>query len=101
VLGLLAHAYAFSDNKIEAGKYWTNLMQLSKQRYVTAYSFAIVYLGLATKSRRFAGSKKYQDRAGYNIVSIKVDPFLDPLRGDPRFENLVAKVFAPKNGPSP
>ena len=102
VLGLLAHAYAFSDNKIEAGKILDQLMQLSKQRYVTAYSFAIVYLGLGDKEQALRWlQKSYQDRAGYNIVSIKVDPFLDPLRGDPRFENLVAKVFAPKNGPSP
>jgi len=77
-------------------------MQLSKQRYVTAYSFAIVYLGLGDKEQALRWlQKSYQIRAGYNIVSIKVDPFLDPLRGDPRFENLVAKVFAPKNGPSP
>jgi TolB-like protein/Tfp pilus assembly protein PilF len=102
VLALLGHAYAFSDNKIEAGKILDQLMQLSKQRYVTGYSFAIVYLGLGDKEEALRWlQKSYQNRAGYDIVSIKVDPFLDPLRGDPRFENLVAKVFAPKNGSSP
>jgi hypothetical protein len=39
----------------------------------------------------------YEERDGYSIGFIKVDPFLDPLRGDPRFEALVQKVFAPKN----
>jgi hypothetical protein len=34
--------------------------------------------------------------------SIKTDPLLNPLRGEPRFQALVAKVFAPKDGkPSP
>jgi hypothetical protein len=33
---------------------------------------------------------------GPNIGSIKIDPFLDPLRGNPRFEAFVQKVFAPK-----
>ena len=35
------------------------------------------------------------------LFTFKVEPLLDPLRGDPRFEELVAKVFAPKNGSSP
>jgi hypothetical protein len=41
--------------------------------------------------------KTYQDRDGYNIAYIKVDPFFDPLRGDPRFEAFVQKIFAPKD----
>ena len=49
----------------------------------------------------WAFEKSYQDRTGADIALIKVDPLLDPLRGDPRFEALVAKVFAPKNGSSP
>jgi hypothetical protein len=32
------------------------------------------------------------DHEGLDIAWIKVDPLLDPLRGDPRFEALVQKV---------
>ena len=35
----------------------------------------------------------YEQRDGYNIAYIKLDPCLDPLRGDPRFEALVQKIF--------
>ena len=102
VLALLGHAYASSGNKTEAVKILEQLKELSKQRYVSAYSLAIVYLGLGDKEKALRWlEKSYQDRAGIDITTIKVDPFLDPLRGDPRFEELVAKVFAPKNGLSP
>jgi TolB-like protein/Tfp pilus assembly protein PilF len=98
VLALLGHAYASSGNKMEAEKILNQLKELSKERYVTGYNFAIVYLGLGDKEEALRWlQKSYQDRAGYGTVSIKVDPLLDPLRGDPRFEELVTKVFAPKN----
>lgn len=97
MLGLLAHAYAVSGNKPEAIKIHDQLEALSKQRYVSAYSFALVYLGLGQKDEALRCLEKaYQDRAGDSLRFIKVEPLLDPLRGDPRFEALVAKIFPAK-----
>jgi TolB-like protein/tetratricopeptide (TPR) repeat protein len=102
MLGLLAHAYGFSGNKAEAMKILDQLAALSKQRYVSAYSFALIYIGLGDKEEALRWlEKSYQDHASDALRFIRVEPLLDPLRGDPRFEELVARVFAPKNGSSP
>jgi TolB-like protein/Tfp pilus assembly protein PilF len=102
VLGLLGHAYASSGNKMEAEKILGQLKELSKERYVSAYSVALVYLGLGNKEEALRWlEKSYQDRTGNDLVYFRVEPLLDPLRGEPRFEELVTKVFAPKNGSSP
>src|SRR5438445_12343861 len=50
VLGTLGRAYGLSGNKLEAEKILGQLKELSKQRYVAAYSFALVYLGLGDKA---------------------------------------------------
>jgi TolB-like protein/Flp pilus assembly protein TadD len=93
ILALLGHAYASSGNKTEAVKILEQLQELSKQRYVSAYSLAIVYLGLGDKEEALRWlEKSYQDRAGTDIGSIKIDPFLDLLRGDPGFEALAEKI---------
>lgn len=102
ILGLLARAYGLSGNKIEAEKLLVELQKLSKERYVAAYSFALVYIGLGDKEQALRWlEQSYQDRAGSDIGYIRVDPLLDPLRGDPRFEALAEKIvpassFAPK-----
>ena len=38
----------------------------------------------------------FEDRDGANLSTINVDPLLDPLHGDRRFEALVQKVVGPK-----
>ena len=70
------------------------LRELSKVRYVCAYSLATVYIGLGDKEEALYWLEKgYRERAGGQLARIKVDPFLDPLRGDPRFEALADKVI--------
>jgi TolB-like protein/Flp pilus assembly protein TadD len=94
LLGLLAYAYGSLDNKAEAMKILDQLTALSKQRFVSAYSFALVYLGLGERDQAVHFlEKSYEDRDSVSIAVIKVHPFLDPLRGDPRFEALVEKIF--------
>jgi TolB-like protein/tetratricopeptide (TPR) repeat protein len=93
VLGVLARAHGLSGNKMEAEKILDHLKKLSKERYVSAYSFALVYLGLGDKEEALRWlEQSYQDRAGSDIGFIRVDPLLDPLRGDPRFEALAEKI---------
>jgi hypothetical protein len=40
--------------------------------------------------------QSFAERDGSDIGTIKVDPLLDSLHGDSRFEALVQKVLAPK-----
>jgi TolB-like protein len=93
VLGVLARAHGLSGNKTEAEKILDQLKKLSQERYVSAYSFALVYVGLGKKEEALRWlEQSYQDRAGSDIGYIRVDPLLDPLRGDPRFEALAEKI---------
>ncbi|PYL65597.1 MAG: hypothetical protein DMF25_03015 [Verrucomicrobia bacterium] len=94
--GLLAHLYAKIGKKDKALQLLERLRETSQRRYVTPYIFAIIHLGLGEKEQAMGFLEKtYEDRDGYNLAFIKVDPFLDPLRGDPRFEALVEKIFGP------
>ena len=93
ILGLLARSYGLSGNKTEAEKILSQLQEISKQRYVAAYSFALTYLGLGNIEEALRWLEQaYQNRAGNDIGWIRVDPLLDPLRGDPRFEALAEKI---------
>ena len=93
VLGLLANAYGSSGKQAEALKILEQLKEQSKQRYVQAFAFALVYLGLGDKEEALRWiERSYQDRAGADIGLIRVDSLLDPLRGDPRFEALGEKI---------
>jgi TolB-like protein/Flp pilus assembly protein TadD len=95
-LALLGQAYARAGQREEAQKILARLSDAAKSRYVSAYSFALLYLALGDKERAIHELERtYRERAG-NAFSLKADPMLDDLRGNPRFEALMQKVFAPK-----
>src|SRR6266446_8688653 len=94
---LLGHLYAKIGKKNEARQILQQLHESSKQHYVSPYLFAMIHIGLGDKDQAIDFLEKtYEDRDGYSIAFVKVDPFLDPLRSDPRFEALVQKVFTAK-----
>jgi len=91
VLGLIAHAYAKLGERDQALKLLAELQQVAAHRYVPFSTFAGIYMALGEKDKAIDYLERaYRDRA---LSNIKVDPMLDPLRGDPRFEALVAKIF--------
>jgi hypothetical protein len=97
VLGLLAQGYAKLGQRDEALKTLEQLQQAATRRYVWNYTFAVVHVGFGENDKAIDFLERdYREQVDYELALLKVDPMLDPLRGDPRFEALVSKVFAPK-----
>ena len=93
VLGFIAQVNARMSRRDEALKILAQLQQLASQRYIADYTFALVHMALGENEKAIAWLERaYEHRAGPDILFIKLDPMLDPLRGHPRFERLVANV---------
>jgi TolB-like protein/Tfp pilus assembly protein PilF len=98
---VLADIYALKGEQAKALEQINQARELVRARKGTAFFLAGDYLRLGDKSQAIQWlEQSYRNKEPF-ITSIKVNPQLDPLRGDPRFEELVAKVFAPKNQSSP
>jgi TolB-like protein/Flp pilus assembly protein TadD len=94
---LCAAAKAQAGDKDAALRMLTEFDKISQHREVVGYLRALLYLSLNNKDEALRWLEQgFEERDGSNISWIKVDPLLDPLHGDPRFEALVQKVVAPK-----
>jgi adenylate cyclase len=95
---LCAAAKAQAGDKDAARRMLSELDEISKHREVVGYLRALLYLSLNNKDEALRWLEQgYEERDGSNICWVKVDPLLDSLHGDPRFEALVQKVVSPKN----
>jgi serine/threonine protein kinase/Flp pilus assembly protein TadD len=91
-MATLAYAYAVAGRRDDAIKLLDELQQLARQRYVSPYFIALVYVGLREDDQAFAYLQKaYEERHPY-LILMKVEPVFDRLRPDPRFADLVRRV---------
>jgi tetratricopeptide (TPR) repeat protein len=91
----LAHAYAASGHTAEAQKLLAQLLQRSKQKYVSAYDLAVVYAGFRDRDRAFQWLDKAFDERSSFLTHIRWDPRLEGLHSDPRFQELVRRLGLP------
>jgi TolB-like protein/Tfp pilus assembly protein PilF len=92
-LAFLGQAYARAGQKDDAQKIFGRLTEEAKSRYVSRYSLALVRLGLGDKEGAIdALEQALGNGEGADVYIIRVDPFLDDLRGHPRFEALAEKI---------
>ena len=102
VLALLGQAYAKVGQRDEALKILAQLSQIGAHRYVPSYSFAVLHMALGENDKAIEWlERSYQEGAGLDLIFVKVDPMLDPLQKEPRFQALVTKVFAAQNSITP
>src|SRR6266404_1602275 len=88
----LAHAYGLAGQHGEAQKILVELEKRSKKTYVSSYQIALVYLGLGQNDKAMKHlDNAYQEHSTL-LTYLKMDPRFDPLRSDPRFQDLVHRV---------
>jgi serine/threonine protein kinase/tetratricopeptide (TPR) repeat protein len=92
----LAHAYAVFGKKQEALRLLAELKEMSKRRFVPAWAFAIVYAVLGDKDKAFGWLDKAYDERPSDVMNIKVDPRMEPLRSDPRYQDLLLRMGLPR-----
>lgn len=89
----LAHAYAVSNEPVEAQKILAELLDTAKRRYVSPYDVATVYAGLGDKQETLAWLERaLEDRSGWLALWLKVDPKFDAFRSEPRFRDLLRRI---------
>jgi serine/threonine protein kinase/tetratricopeptide (TPR) repeat protein len=90
-----AQGFAVSGNAAEARKILGELKERSQQTYVQPVWIAVILSALGQKDEAFQWMQKgYEDRSGW-LIYLKVDPFFDNVRSDPRFTELVQRVGLP------
>jgi TolB-like protein/Tfp pilus assembly protein PilF len=92
VMGVLIRAYAHAGRRADALRLLEELKRRQKTGYVPTAAFVNAYLGLDDKEQAFAWLERAYRENGSILQFLKVHPFFDPLRGDPRFTDLVHRV---------
>ena len=96
VLGVLVRAYAHGGRRAEALQVVEELRRRAQKGYVPAAAFLNAYLGLGDTEQAFAWLERAAAERSNIMQFLKVHPFFDSLRGDPRFAQYLRRAnFSP------
>ena len=92
--GVKGYNYALAGRIDEAEDILEDLLDLSETRYVPGFYLAVVYGALGQKEEALRWMEKaYEQRSDY-IIYAGIEPSLDPIRGEPRFKELLDRIFS-------
>lgn len=95
VSAALGYALAVAGRTVDSRKLLGELETLGRRQFVSSYLFAELHTALGETDRAFKWlDKAYVERPPY-LLFLRVEPTLDPLRGDARFELLLRRVGFP------
>lgn len=91
----MGNAYARAGRVEEARRCLRELEQKLEEGPVGTYEVALIYAGLGEKDRALDWLERAYQAHDNGMISLEVDPALDPLRSDPRFQDLVRRMNFP------
>jgi serine/threonine protein kinase/Tfp pilus assembly protein PilF len=91
----LAHSYGKAGRTKEALQVLDDLTRLAKCKYVAPHFFAGIHIGLGENDRALDYlEKSYEDHSHW-LIYLHIDPVMDDLRNEPRFQDLLKRVGLP------
>jgi serine/threonine protein kinase len=91
----LAHTYGMAGRPNDARQLLHDLTELAKHRYVAPHFLTGIHIGLGDNDRAMEClEKSWQERCHW-LVYLHMDPSMDALRSDPRFQDLLKRVGLP------
>jgi TolB-like protein/Flp pilus assembly protein TadD len=89
-------AYAKAGRRQDAERIVDRFREIAKSQYVMSYHIGLIYSVLGDNDKAISELETSVSERDYLLPRIKVEPFLDPLRGDPRFDAIVRRLNFPE-----
>lgn len=89
---MLIRAYAHAGRRDDALRLLADLKRRKSTGYVPAGAFVNAYLGLGDNEQAFAALEQAYKEKSAILQWVKIHPYFDPIRSDPRFQDLVRRV---------
>ena len=90
--GALGRTLALANKRDAATRTLRKLESLARERYVSPFEFASIYLALGQLDTAFTWLTKAREERVFELIAMRVDPRFDPLRQDPRFDAIVEQI---------
>jgi tetratricopeptide (TPR) repeat protein len=91
----LAHTYGKSGRAKDALQVFDDLSELANHKYVAPHFFAGIHIGLGDSDRAIECLEKSWDERCHWLIYLHLDPSMDDLRGNPRFQDLLRRAGLP------
>jgi TolB-like protein/DNA-binding winged helix-turn-helix (wHTH) protein/tetratricopeptide (TPR) repeat protein len=91
-IAVLIRAYAHAGRRADALRLLAELKKREQTGYVPTGAFVNAYLGLGDNEQTFTWLERAYKEQSNILQYVKVHPYFDPLRSDPRFADLVTRV---------
>src|SRR3981081_445528 len=91
----LAHTLGEAGRAEEALQMLGDLTELAKKKYVAPYFLAGIHVGLGESERAIEYLEKSYEEHSHWLIYLHLDPSMDGLRDNPRFQDLLQRIGLP------
>lgn len=98
MIGLVGGIYARAGRTDDALENLSHLLQRTETEYIQGSALAYLYAGLGDYDAALDWLEVAYEQRDITLIGLKVDPLLDGLRSDARYQDLLARMnFPDKN----